>query len=439
MGRGHTTAVVGGGCSGVLAAVHLLRHSTDAVVMLEPSGELGAGIAYRTAEPVHVLNSRAAAMSADVEDPAHFVAWARRTGRPVGPAGFAARRDYGRYLHETLDAAAAAEPGRFTHVRARATGLRLDGDVELATNAAGHVRAERVVLALGHAGPASPSAIDPAVRRHPHYVADPWQTDALDAVPLDAPVLLIGTGLTAVDVALSLTGRGLRAPIHAVSRHGLLPQAHPTEPAAASRVSMDATGVGQLIAQFRAAARTEDWPSVVDGFRPHVNARWQAWTTEQQRRFLRHAARHWEVHRHRMAPSAAIVTRGLLADGALRVSAASLASVSVAATGFVATARSGAGWRVGAIVNCTGPRSAAASAFGRRLLADGVARPDPLGLGFDVDRHGRLVSRVGRASDRLLVLGPPRLGRWFETTAVPEIREQARTLVEPAPAELLAA
>ncbi len=277
------------------------------------------------------------------------------------------------------------------------------------------------------------------MRRHPHYVADPWKTDAFDAVPLDAPVLLIGSGLTAVDVALSLAGRGLRAPIHAVSRHGLLPLAHPTEPAAASPVSLDATGVGPLIAQLRAATRTEDWPSVVDGFRPHVNVHWQAWTFEQQRRFLRHAARYWEIHRHRMAPSAAIVIRGLLADGALRVSAGTLASVRATAGGFAATTSSGASWRVGAIVNCTGPRSAAASPLGRRLLADGVARPDPLSLGFDVDRQGRLVSRAGRASDRLLVLGPPRLGRWFETTAVPEIREQARALVEPAAAELLAA
>jgi uncharacterized NAD(P)/FAD-binding protein YdhS len=63
------------------------------------------------------------------------------------------------------------------------------------------------------------------------------------------------------------------------------------------------------------------------------------------------------------------------------------------------------------------------------LLADGLARRDELRVGLDVDQVGRLVSADGRPCEALRVIGPPRRGRWWETTAVPEIRAQAAALV----------
>jgi uncharacterized NAD(P)/FAD-binding protein YdhS len=429
MGR-TSTLVVGGGCSGVLAAVALLRDGMDQVTILEPGAALGRGVAYGTAAAVHVLNSRADTMSGDPGDPHDFVEWTRQEPQPVNPDGFAGRRAYGRYLQDLMDEAAERNPGRFAHLRTQAVAVQIDDQVRVATASGRSLRADRVVLAIGHGAPTPPSQLAATLTGNPRYVADPWRPGVLETVPLDAPVLLLGTGLTAVDVALVLAARGLGAPIHAVSRHGLLPLAHTVEDRPARPTELpDRADLRTLTRRLRLAAEgREDWRGLVDAARPRVNDWWAALTVEDRRRFLRHLWRYWEVHRHRMAPSVAVLVRGMLADGALRVSAATLTDVTDDGTGLVATAASGARWRVATVINCTGPGSAARTPLGHRLLADGLARPDPLGLGLEVDAGGHLVSRSGEAQRRVVVIGPPRRGQWWETTAVPEIRAQALAL-----------
>jgi len=94
--RAKTVAVVGGGCAGVLATRELLRCSDDRVVLIEPD-EPGGGLAYGSARPWHLLNSRAGAMSADPDDPADFARWAG-----VSPSAFAPRTVYGSYLRDVF-------------------------------------------------------------------------------------------------------------------------------------------------------------------------------------------------------------------------------------------------------------------------------------------------------------------------------------------------
>src|SRR5258705_9926947 len=113
-----TTVVVGGGCSGALTTIHL-SGPEDRVVLVDPSpaDTLGRGAAYRTSDPTHLLNSRAAAMSALADAPTDFIDWCRDQGLPVGPADFAPRAVFGDYLHDRLRRA------EFQHVRGVATRL----------------------------------------------------------------------------------------------------------------------------------------------------------------------------------------------------------------------------------------------------------------------------------------------------------------------------
>jgi uncharacterized NAD(P)/FAD-binding protein YdhS len=129
-----------------------------------------------------------------------------------------------------------------------------------------------------------------------------------------------------------------------------------------------------------------------------------------------------------MAPPVARGIGKLLDEGALTVDAANLADLLADGSGFLAVARDGRCWPAAAVVNCTGPGGATGTPLGQRLLADGLARPDALGLGLDVDLAGRLVAADGRAWDAVRVVGPPRRGGWWETTAVPEIRTQVHAL-----------
>jgi uncharacterized NAD(P)/FAD-binding protein YdhS len=400
-------AVVGGGCSGVLVARELLRGSDDDVVLIEP-GEPGGGIAYGSAEPWHLLNSRAGAMSADPDDPGHFVRWAGTT-----PAAFRPRAEYGRYLRAVLDEAAAAHPGRLCLRRSRAQAITPDAAVVLDDGSV--ITADHVVLATG-----GPAAARQAVV-HPHHVAYPWRPGALDALPADRPVLLVGTGLTAVDVALTLTADGRRtAPVVAVSRRGLLPLTHTTDAAPPAVPSLDDCGtLRDVVRAVRAAAgEAGDWRPIVDGLRPYLDELWTALTPAEQDAFLRHLARPWECHRHRMAPEIGARVARLRAAGLLEIRAGGVA----AWPGLADFA---------AVVNCAGPGRlpGAAGPLVGGLLAAGLARVGPHGLGLDIDPDGRLVGAGGRAHDRLWVIGPLRRGARWETTAVPEIRAQARRLV----------
>ena len=77
--------IVGGGASGVLLACHLLPRLPDniRVTLIEKNPAIGRGIAYGTADPAHLLNVRAANMSAFPDDPDHFWRWLQVTNLAV--------------------------------------------------------------------------------------------------------------------------------------------------------------------------------------------------------------------------------------------------------------------------------------------------------------------------------------------------------------------
>jgi uncharacterized NAD(P)/FAD-binding protein YdhS len=423
-----TVAVVGGGCTGAMVVMDLLRCTGADVVLIEP-GEPGPGLAYGTAEPWHLLNSRAGAMSADPDDPGHFVRWATARGIAAGADDFLPRRDYGRYLRATFDEVVARHPGRFTWRRGRAAGLHRDGDGwAVALAGGGAVRAGEVVVATGSPAGAAPVAVPPSGR----YLSDPWRPGALAVLPADVPVLLIGTGLTAVDAALTLTAGDVRtAPVVAVSRSGRLPQAH--TPAAAPPVAPvvpDGARLRDVLRALRdAAGTTGDWRAAVDGLRPALDRLWTGFDAAEQEAFLRHLARTWECHRHRMAPAVADRVAELRGQGLLEVHGGGVGAVTEAPDGL-RVEHAGTARTFGAVVNCAGPGRLPRSAgpFVAGLLSAGLARVGPHALGLDVDPAGRLVAADGSVPAGLWVVGPLRRGALWETTAVPELRAQARRL-----------
>ncbi len=442
-----TVAVVGGGCSGVLAARELLRCTGDDVVLVEP-GEPGGGLAYGAAQPWHLLNSRAGAMSADPDDAGHFARWSG-----AEPHEFRSRQEYGRYLREIFADTAARHADRFEVRADEATAVRPDGMVTLA---GGHtLRADNVVLATGNPAAAHPAravglgaraaapgttgsaasagcsgsaasgrtpppsgssgsdhaAPGASTQDHPDYVADPWASGALDQIPADQPVLLIGAGLTAIDVALSLTADGRRtAPITAVSRRGQLPLSHTVVAAPPADFAVDdCATLRDVVRAVRAEAdQAGDWRAVVDGLRPHLDELWVALTRHEQEAFLRHLARPWECHRHRMAPSVAARVADLREQGRLEVRAGGLHSIRpIAAGGLHVELEAGRQW-FGAVVNCAGPGRlpGAAGPLVRRLL-DSRRGPGGAARAGAGHRPGRAAGRGGRRGARPAVADRP--------------------------------
>jgi uncharacterized NAD(P)/FAD-binding protein YdhS len=446
-GRGPVIAVIGGGASGTLAVIHLLGAAAAAqcplrVVLIDRHGRHGLGQAYSTAHPSHLLNAAAGQMSALAGDPGHLMRWANAAG--ITHDGFLVRRAHGRYLRETLsEAERSAQPtARVSHVTSHVVAVRRNArgpSLRLRLGDSG-IDADAAVLAIGNLPAAPPCPIPPS----PRYIADPGAPGALDGAGDGSPVIVLGTGLTMLDVAIAVTDGNRATRVHAISRHGLLPRVHRGQPAVGRAGWLPATttgaagpvGLTDLMWQVRAAVadRPDSWPDVIDGLRPHVPGLWQRLPIRDKRLFLRHVARYWEVHRHRMPPATARRITELRCTGRLSVLQGHITAVAGDHAGLrVRIDRAGtsaeltAGW----LVNGTGPGSditATADPLLQDLLSSGLARPDPLRLGIDADSTGAVLDAAGRPSSTIFTLGPPLRGHRYETTAIPEIRDQAAAL-----------
>lgn len=434
-------AVVGAGFCGAMLALHLARAGGVAVLLIDRSGRFGPGLAYGAARPMHLLNTPAGRMSAFVDDPEHFTRWAQAQGLAAHGGAFLPRPLYGEYLAALLASCPRGQPG-ITCLTGHVVGLEFAADgVRLRLADGGVLRVDGAALCPGNPPPAAIAGLPAALQGDPRHVADPWALDPA-SIDADAPVLLLGSGLTALDVALTLADAGHRGPIHAVSRRGLLPQPHRSAAQPGTYPPPDirawpATARGQLAAlraEIRAAeAAGHDWREVIASLRAATPALWQALPASEQRRFLRHLRPYWDSHRHRAAPETHRAIAALQAAGRFHVHAARLVEVEAEAAGLrVGLAHAGERrslW-VGALVNCTGPAADARRSEDpllRALLARGLARVDPLALGLETTDDGRLIGAQGPAS-RLWLAGPLRRPRLWEATAVLELAEQTQAL-----------
>jgi uncharacterized NAD(P)/FAD-binding protein YdhS len=442
-----TIAIVGGGFSGTLLALKLTAARPEwRIVLIDPAVRAGRGLAYGACEPYHLLNVPAHRMETGLTPP--FQAWLSGAGVHLDDAlaesegvladAFLPRALLGDYLQQRLDDARSADPARGLHtVRGEAVALLdpprrgvrlLDGR---------EIVGDLLVLATGNLPPRAPLAGDSWLHDHPAFVPDPWAPRALEGGDPQAPVLMLGTGLTMVDIALKLAAEGQKGPMYAVSRRGLLPTAHKAggawSPFVAPLLPASPLALSRAV---RAAARQAErqgtpWQRVMDAVRPAIARVWETWTPRQRAQFLRHLRPRWDVHRHRMAPRVAARLDALLESAALTVLGGRVTRWERDGTGVRAhlhlrglkTEQSLTAARV---INCTGPRSdldRLATPLFADLARRRLIRPDPLGLGLETTDCA-VQDADGRISDWLYAVGPLTRPALWEVTAVPEITAQ---------------
>jgi uncharacterized NAD(P)/FAD-binding protein YdhS len=406
--------------------------------LIEGAGRAGRGTAYSTTEAAHLLNVRAEGMSAWPDAPGDFADYF--SGEGGDRRGFARRRLFGRYLTAILEEAVAS--GLVQLHRQRANAAAVDGDGwRLALADGSEIAASALALAQGNQPP-EPLAI--AAKAGERFIGNPWSEEAKaavgDATAAGGDVLLIGTGLTMIDLVLSLGAAGHRGRIVALSRRGLVPRAHADfNPAPVPIEEVPRGDLRKLFRWLRRRGGEMGWRAAVDSLRPHSHALWQALGDADQGRFLRHARPWWDVHRHRIAPEIAGQIADLVAEGRLEIVAGRIAEarpvygaieVRIARRG----GRSSEVTEFAYAFNCTGPLGAIARTRDpllRGLLDGGVVAPDRLGMGIEVDGNSRVA-----AARRLWALGPLTKGRYWEIVAVPDIRGQAAAVADDIAREL---
>ncbi len=454
--------IIGAGFSGVALAANLLRQNRPVHVLLASRfGPIGRGVAYQTRLEAHVLNVPAGQMSVFPDEPDGFLRFARERDPGITAETFLPRRLYGEYLERVLADAEARAPERVVLERliGEACSLDVDQAVARVLSADGRVlpvvqmrfadgrilASDHVALALGNYSPADLPIQDPRFFESSRYVRDPWIRGSLDVIDRGEPVLMIGTGLTTMDIALDLRARGIHGPFHAVSRHGLLPRPHrdgagagPAAKLPAGFSSPSPATARGLMHQLRAAvaangAEGRDWRSVLGAARPLTPFLWKQLDLRERARFLRHVRPWWDVHRHRAAPETARAIERMREQGELRVRAGRILALAERGDGVDVRLRPRGGsqeesLRVARVVNCTGP-STDARRLDDRLIGSlreaGLIRPDPLGLGLEADADGALLDAAGRPSPVLSLVGPLLKARDWEATAVPELRDHA--------------
>ncbi len=415
-------AIVGGGFSGAMLAARLAERS-QASVLIDRTGDFGLGVAYSTPFEGHLLNVRSNRMSAVDGRPGDFVEWLR-THAPdhADPEGFAPRRLYGRYVQDRLAAVEAAHPGRIERRLGSAVAIEPDG-VRMADGS--RVAARAVVLATGNPAPRTASAL-------PGVISDPWALGALDRIGAEDDVLIVGTGLTMVDMLQALDAAGWRGRATALSRRGLLPRAHGDLPDAPAELSPEAVAgaPSRRLAAARALSNDFGWRRVMEGYRPITARLWAEAGTGERASLVRHLRPWWDVHRHRIAPQIGQFLDRLAADGRLVVHAGRLGAVTSGDRGVTVQWRPRRGppqppLRARWLLDCTGPgHDPASDALTAPLIAAGRARLDALRLGLDLDPDGRVLDAEGRPDPTLYVLGPPARAAFWETIAVPDIRKR---------------
>jgi len=448
-----TIAIIGGGFSGTVLAANLLRRpppSPTRIVLFERRTRVGCGVAYGPSDYPFLLNVPANRMSATSCEPAHLVEFARRHLPLAGPDSYLPRQLYGEYLQEFLHSAECGAPRhtQLQRIHAEVTAVRPQGNGAILV-VAGEQQcvADQVVLAAGDPS-AAPRPYASDIERSPAYVCDPYRGRCTRNT--DRSVLLIGTGLTMVDIAVAAAAEHPQVRIIALSRHGRLPASQTSPPV---REVLDAhfdpsvllakRTARSLLASVRELAQTVlerggDWREAISRVRDCAPALWRNMDDSERRRFLRHARVYWGTHRHRMPPEFARALTDLRRAGRLEVRAGVVRALHCDREGVSVHWRARGErqvqrFSVDRVIDCTGPEDRlqrTGDVLWRQLLEAGLACADPLGLGVRTAQHGALVDTAGRSTRGLFYLGPMLRAAHWESTAVGELRMRAEALAE---------
>jgi uncharacterized NAD(P)/FAD-binding protein YdhS len=320
--------IIGAGASGALACAQILKQAGDQNIRISWVGNqtpFALGVAYSTTDIEHLLNVKVQAMSAFPSEPDHLVNWIKKyhPNWNLEKSPFIPRVYFGEYLEELVD----EKDPRVKRYLDEATDVEVHGGrYQVTTKKGERLFADDIVLAMGNL-------------RTETRTGNILPHELLQMKDLrDKKILLIGTGLTMFDTVVTLRKMGLKHPITAISRRGLIPKPHQAyNPIPASNTSATSafaehlheallvkSSLAKALRIFRdecslARKMGSDWRAVYDLIRPKTQFFWQEMNPKLKARFAKHLRPYWDIHRHRVAPEIDSIIQGMLKAGTLKV------------------------------------------------------------------------------------------------------------------------
>ncbi len=448
--------IVGAGFSGLMTVIHLLQNPSKDIFLslVNPKNSFARGIAYQAISRHHLLNVPAGKMSCFPDVPNHFLDWLSQKepynalDRNLLATIFVPRNLYGDYLENTWAEILKNTSKEFLEIfDDEVVDIQelVGGQFQVCLKQGKTLQADKVVLAVGNEAPKNPPQLDANTLQSEMYFKNPWHKTSVAGVSHLQNILLIGNGLTMVDVVLALEEQGFKGKIYSISPNGfqILPHRHNGTPytklLAEIPENLDLNIIQwfclfrkhiRFVRQFGISAEP-----VIDSIRSISPKIWQKLSLEDKKRFMRHLRHLWGVARHRLPVYVYDTMQEKQRKGSLQIISgkirqAQVQDKQVKIVYWDKKEQKEFEISVDRVINCTGPNtdiSISENILIQNLYTKKMIEPDELSLGIRADEKGRIISK-NQTNENLFTLGASMRALLWESTAVPELREQAQNL-----------
>lgn len=425
-------AIIGTGLSGVTTALYLNETLDKAeITLFEQSKSLiGKGIAYSSSLPYQPLNVRASNMSVYDHSPAHFVEWLKSKFPTIENIEhtFQPRNIFANYIKDEIS----AKLDKTSIIAQQVLNIHeKEGKYDIITPETTHAPFDFVILCSGNEKPQELSFLNDFSGIIEN---NPWNID-IETLVDKKEILCIGSGLTTVDLLGSLYKKNFKGRLSVYSRKGLFPRTH-VEARPLPDISLtpilqaDKTISGYWSGLKTILKNTQDqgltWHEVLDLIRPHIPVLWKNLSAIERKKFLSRVKSYWEIHRHRMPKESAQIIEDLTQKKQLQVLKGTIDHV----RGHQVYIKDKPIIHVvqpEVIINCTGPNTDISSnLLIKNLLDQDLVRQDELKIGIQTLDTGELINK--HSQNNIFAIGSLRKGNDYESTAMREIRIQARAI-----------
>ena len=432
----NTIAIVGGGISGTLTVLNCIKQSKSQlkIIWFDAKNQFCKGLAYSTSEEQHLLNVRANNMSVFVDEPNHFTNWLKQYHPQYTANDFVPRKLFGDYVQYSFDILKNTNSlVSILQIAEEVTNItKTNNGFELKASLTYH--AEKLVLAFGNFLPAHPRSISQEFINSENYFQNAFQSNLTQQAKSKKHITVIGSGLTMIDILMSIHHHLYTGKITIISPHAYIPQAHNDNPLPSVKPFIEEhktyclLELFSLVNQQLKKAKTVGLNphSVIDVMRPHLQFIWMNFTLNEKQQFLRHLRHKWGVARHRAPNENMAIFKQLQSLHSINIIKGRITDIKTIGNNFEIfySNPNQPSIKTELVINCTGPESnylQITSLLVQNLIKSRFFVSDSINYGIKADKNGEIVPDV-------YTIGPPLKGILWESTAVPEIRLQAKEL-----------